>query len=105
MLAPLLVHLASMHIAQAASWVPNTPMIHPRYYTTATLLLDGRVLVAGGYDGANYLTSSEIFDPSTGTWTETSPMLMGRYKHTATLLPNGKVLVAGGFLAPPRGPS
>jgi N-acetylneuraminic acid mutarotase len=67
----------------------------PRAWHTATLLPNGKVLVAGGYGGF-YLKSAELFDPATGKWTYTGEMSGARYQHTATLLPNGKVLVAGG---------
>ena len=64
---------------------------------TATLLLNGKVLVAGGYGLSGFATNSaEVYDPSTGVWTTTGNMTTGRDGHTATLLPNGKVLVAGG---------
>ena len=96
-LVALAANLIPTQLAQAASWVANTPMINQRYYASATLLPDGRVLVAGGFDGANYLANSEVYNPTNSTWSGTSPMLVGRYKHTATLLPNGKVMVTGGF--------
>src|SRR6185503_9571744 len=63
---------------------------------TATLLLNGKVLVAGGYNGL-YLTSAQLYEPASGTWTATGSLGTGRLGHTATLLPNGKVLVAGGY--------
>ena len=64
---------------------------------TATLLPDGKVLVAGGWCcfGGN-VGSSELFDPNTGTWSETGGLNMPRLAHSAIMLPNGKVLVAGG---------
>ena len=62
---------------------------------TATLLSNGKVLVAGGVGGA-YLTSAELYDPASGTWTATGSLNTARGEHTATLLPNGKVLVVGG---------
>src|SRR6266568_1427373 len=62
---------------------------------TATLLSNGKVLVAGGYNGGS-LASAELYDPTSGTWTATGSLATARYVHTATLLPNGKVLVAGG---------
>jgi hypothetical protein len=65
-------------------------------YFTATLLTNGKVLVAGGSDGATVLSSAELYDSSTGTWTPTASMSTARAGHTATLLPDGKVLVAGG---------
>jgi hypothetical protein len=86
--------------ARQASWNTTGSMADARFDFTATLLADGRVLVAGGdlgYDAnPRALASAELYDPGTGTWTPTGSMLTGRYRHTATLLPDGKVLVAGG---------
>ena len=68
---------------------------HRRWHT-ATLLTDGTVLVAGGFDDFNYLDSAELYDPATGIWTETTSLFGARAYHTATLLLDGTVLVACG---------
>ena len=87
--------------AQAATpgtWTATGTLITARASHTATLLADGRVLVAGGFDTyGNPLASSEIYNPATGAWTATGDLNSARALHTATLLPDGRVLVAGGF--------
>jgi len=60
---------------------------------TATLLTNGKVLVAGGIDAT---TTAELFDPASGTFSATGSMVSARHDHTATVLFNGRVLVAGG---------
>jgi hypothetical protein len=72
------------------------PMGTPRVVHTATLLPNGKVLVAGGFNGTAVLSTCEVYDPALLTWTNTGPLSGIRANHTATLLPNGKVLVAGG---------
>jgi hypothetical protein len=76
-------------------------LIFPRYFHTMTLLPNGKVLVAGGYDGNSHtsIASAELYDPATETWRATGSLNTPRESHTATLLPNGKVLVAAGDAA------
>jgi hypothetical protein len=62
---------------------------------TATLLEDGRVLVAGGANSIG-LNSAEIYDPASGTFTETGSMTVARQEHAAALLSDGRVLLVGG---------
>jgi|SRR5262245_4889959 len=80
-----------------------------RFLHTATLLPNGKVLVAGGAGSGGFLTSAELYDPANGTWTATGSLDLKRYFHTATLVPSssgGEVLVAGDdlntFLTAPR---
>src|SRR5262249_3699891 len=97
---------ADIYDPATAQWTPTNPLQTPRGLHSATLLPDGRVLVAGGEDlqptppGANpvdsALASAEIYDPATGQWTPTGSLGQVRQEQTAMLLPNGKVLVAAG---------
>lgn len=63
---------------------------------TATLLPDGRVLIAGGVSSLASLSSTELYDPVTGQFTIGAPLLQGRVHHHAVLLQSGKVLMVGG---------
>ena len=80
----------------------DTDPLFPRWMDafTATLLTDGKVLVAGGDDdGFIYpLGGAAVYDPSAGTRTPVGNMTAARAHHTATLLPDGKVLIAGSDL-------
>ncbi len=86
-------------------WSPAASMTIGRVRHTATLLLDGRVLVVGGLsvtlrDGGifpNQSVGAEIYDPAIDRWSRTGPMSLDRLGHTATLLHDGRVLVAGGL--------
>ena len=94
----LVLSLTSISSAKADVFIKTGSMAVPRSNPAATLLPDGKVLVAGGYDGTNVTSSAELYDPATGKWIATTSMSTNRTGHKATLLPNGKVLVAGGGL-------
>lgn len=78
------------------SFVPVGSMAEQRLAHSATLLNDGRVLVAGGTNTWP-LASAELYTPATRAFTTTGSMALLRYSHSATRLANGKVLVAGGL--------
>ncbi|MBI4248700.1 MAG: hypothetical protein HY611_04285 [Elusimicrobia bacterium] len=71
-------------------------MTTARYGHTFTVLVDGNVLAVGGYTGASYLKSVELFISTANIWKTVGAMSVERTSHTATLLPNGQVLVTGG---------
>lgn len=74
-----------------ATWVATGSLNLARAGHAATLLSDGKVLVAGGAG-----TSAELYDPATGKWTLTGTLGVPRSDPAATLLNNGQVLVVGG---------
>ncbi len=88
----LATSLSAVSQATTPTWVPTGSLNTTRAGHTATLLPNGKVLVAGGNGG---LDSAELYDPATATWSVTGRMQVGRRGHTATLLPNGLVLVVG----------
>ncbi|MBJ6723240.1 kelch repeat-containing protein [Geomesophilobacter sediminis] len=87
---------AEIYDPATGTWTQTGSLKYDRYEHTATLLQDGRVLVAGGTDTLSTSATAEIYDPATGTWTQTGSLNYKRYYHTATLLHDGRVLVAGG---------
>ncbi len=82
----------------SGGFVLTGSMINPRQLQTATLLNNGMVLVAGGFDfpAPGVLASAELYDPARGIFTATGSMTTAAGGHTATLLNNGQVLIAGG---------
>lgn len=87
---------------QARGSLSTTPRMNTgRAAHTATLLPDGKVLIAGGFreEGTREvaIASAEIYDPAMNRFSPTGEMIEARSGHTATLLPNGLVLIAGGW--------
>lgn len=76
-----------------------SPMLEPRSGHTATLLPDGKVLIAGGMRrNQDFYKSAELFDPATGKFVATGEMKFARVGPIAVLLSSGKVLIAGGWI-------
>src|SRR5581483_396771 len=96
--------LTSVQVFDGTSaWTTLTPLATAREGQTATVLANGKVLIAGGKSMGIPVATALLFDPAsgTGTWTAAGTMTSARQGHTATLLPptivsNGQVLAAGG---------
>jgi N-acetylneuraminic acid mutarotase len=85
------------HLQAATDWTAAAALLGVRIRHTATLLGDGRLLVAGGHPSNVSGPTAEIYDPRTNTWSATANnMKAERFAHTATMLLDGRVLVAGG---------
>jgi hypothetical protein len=93
------LNTAEIYNPTTQQWTTTvTPMADYHARHTATLLLNGTVLVAGGMTNI-----ADLYEPITGIWSPTqtpshivTTMITDRTAHTATLLANGNVLVAGG---------
>ncbi len=92
----LLFCFVSVPRVEAKNFSVMADMTATRYGHTITLLPNGLVLIAGGYNNTDCLKTAEIYNPDTGTITPARDMKSARMEHTATLLANGKVLITGG---------
>jgi len=79
-------------------FVQTGKLKNPRVYHSATLLNNGRVLIAGGTDIINTIYQTvELYNPSAESFEATGNLVEPRNGHRETLLLNGNVLITGGF--------
>lgn len=100
--------LASTDLYDPATGSFESAMLTPTMAThreqhTATLLPNGKVLIAGGFDNStpnqfNILNTTEIYDPASNTFTPGPNMNSGRFEASAAVYANTKVVIFGGFV-------
>ena len=93
---PRFVPAAEIWDPASGTSIPTGSLVKLRFYHTATLLRDGRVLVLGGYGWDVAIAPAELWEPFSGSFSPTGSPAEARYGNTATLLPDGRVLVVGG---------
>ena len=93
---------AEIYNVQTGRWTRTAgAMSTPRFEHTATLLDDGRVLIAGGQGppisgSTEALVSTELYDPAVDSFRNSNDMTDARFNHAAVKLPDRTVLVVGG---------
>src|SRR5436309_10583160 len=92
---------AEIYDPSADSWspaglMPAGLMNDARSGATASVLQDGRVLIAGGQNSGGASNTLEIFDPNSGNFSNAGTMSSPRQDHAAAVLSDGRVLIVGG---------
>lgn len=91
-------HTVNTPLDESGSLSRGTPMLEPRSGHSATLLPNGKVLIAGGMRrNQQFYRSAELYDPIAGKFQSTGEMSIARVGQAAVLLRSGKVLIAGGW--------
>jgi hypothetical protein len=95
---------AELYYPATGTFAVTGSLMSARQEHTATLLADGKVLIAGGEthvinsSDLQATATAEVYDATLGSFSPAGLMIISRNAHTATLLPNGATLITGGGL-------
>jgi Kelch motif len=82
----VLLATAEIYDPTSGTFIPTGDMVAGRYRHTATLLMNGEVLIAGGQTMTGSSDSAELYDPNTGKFHPAGRLGVARFSPTATLL-------------------
>lgn len=94
---------AELYNPATGQWSYTGSTLVPRESASAIRLADGRVLLAGGYNGGGSTCTdtdpvdTEIYDPATGQWSYAGNLPHGWLGGTIVLLPDHRVLMVDGW--------
>ncbi len=87
---------AEVYDPKTGLFTPTGDLNDPRCNATASVLPNGKVLIAGGDDSSGSLARSELYDPATGRFARTADLATARTQAVAVVLRSGKALIVGG---------
>lgn len=96
LLALFLMPVTAKTSTASSVWQFSPSMSEHRYGAAVTSSVYGGVFVAGGQIAGTYLSSAEVYVPSTGAWHDIAPMNTPRFQAAATAA-GGKIYVLGGY--------
>ncbi|MBI4244400.1 MAG: hypothetical protein HY606_09950 [Planctomycetes bacterium] len=79
------------------AWMTPSSLSSARKVAGMFQLGNGKILICGGYNGSSILSSSELYNQTTGAWSSGGSMVDARWHFSGAMLSNGKVLVSGGY--------
>jgi N-acetylneuraminic acid mutarotase len=85
------------------TWKTAASMPTARAFFGAVLGSDGRIYVVGGYNDSGYLSTVEVYDPSTNTWSTTAPLHIARAGLDVASVGNRLLAIGGEQVNGPEG--